>query len=80
MPSWKAEFQVVSDPKWYDNSIRLPNKEMCDVYALEKSLAWTAVRDFRVVESTDPANYTLLTDGTLHRLPATELEIKEPST
>lgn len=67
--SWKAEFQVVNDPVFYDNAIRFATETEATFYAANKLVVWTAAVDSRVVESDDPPNYAWSNATGLLRLP-----------
>lgn len=67
--SWKAQFQVVNDGKWYDNAIRLGSELEATFYATSKLIAWTAAVDSRVVESDDAPNYAWSNAAGLVELP-----------
>jgi hypothetical protein len=62
--SWCAEVIADNSGKWVGNQIRLPDKEQAYAYAKDLSWRWTLVRDYRVVESTEPVNYHFV-DGKL---------------
>lgn len=65
--SWKPEFQTDRTGTWYANGVAFATKEEAEGNAVEKALAWTLVRDFRVVESDDPVNYRWV-DGHLEEV------------
>jgi hypothetical protein len=52
--SFKAEVIADSSGKWCSNGLRFATREEAEAYGLDLSLRWTAVRDYRVVESEDP--------------------------
>lgn len=56
--SWMAEVIADSSGKWCGNALRFPTKEMAEEYARDLFSRWTAVKEWRVVESTDPMNRT----------------------
>jgi len=59
--------EVIADStgKWIGNALRFATKAEAEAYVQDLMWRWTAVRDTRVVESADPVNYTLSTDGKL---------------
>jgi hypothetical protein len=54
LKSWKAEVIADSSGKWCGNALRFATREGAEVYALDLFSRWTAVKEWRVVESTDP--------------------------
>lgn len=60
--SWKIEVTTAGDPpgSWSSNALRFADKRIAEAYALDLAMRWTAVRDWRVVESDDPVNAALL--------------------
>jgi hypothetical protein len=54
MSSFKAEVIADSSGEWCSNGLRFATRKEAEAYGLDLSLRWTAVRDFRVVESVDP--------------------------
>jgi hypothetical protein len=65
--SWKPEVIADSTGKWYPNALCFATKEEAEANALDLSMRWFAVRDWRAVESDDPVNYAWV-DGKLVRL------------
>jgi hypothetical protein len=57
--SFGYEVLTGRDPKWYGNSVRFATREEANSAGLNKLMAWTACEDFRVIESSDPANYAI---------------------
>jgi hypothetical protein len=53
--SYKAEVIADSSGKWCGNELRFAKREDAEAYAIDLSMRWTAVREWRVVESADPA-------------------------
>lgn len=51
--SYKAEVIADSSGEWVGNALRFKTKEEAEKYAMDLSMRWTAVRDWRVVESKD---------------------------
>jgi len=56
--SFIVEVQTDSTGKWYSNYLRFPTDEQAEAYARDLSSRWTAVKDWRVSEIHQPANYT----------------------
>ncbi len=54
--SFKIEVIADSSGKWVGNDLRFATRLEAEAYAADLSSRWTLVRDFRVVESHDPAN------------------------
>ncbi len=46
-----------SNGKFIGNQIRLATRKEAEAYARDLYSRWTAVQEWRVVESTDPVNY-----------------------
>lgn len=56
--SWKPEVQTAGDGEaWTGNALRFATKEEAESYAFDLSMRWTAVKNTRAVESSDPVNY-----------------------
>ncbi len=55
--SYKCQIKVYGDPKFYDNAVRFATREEADSAGQNKLWNWTMADEYRVVESTDPANY-----------------------
>jgi hypothetical protein len=55
--SYKAEVIADSSGEWVANALRFPTREMAEKYGADLSMRWTAVREWRVVESEDPVMY-----------------------
>lgn len=51
--SYKAEVIADSSGEWVGNALRFATKEEAEKYAMDLSMRWTAVRDWRVVPSKD---------------------------
>jgi hypothetical protein len=66
--SWMAEVIADNSGKFCGNGCRFATKEEAEGYAADLSLRWTLVREWRVVESTDPVNYEFK-DGAAHSIP-----------
>ncbi len=56
--SWAPEVNTASDPAgvYTGNGLRFATREAAENYALDLALRWTAVSDWRVVESCDEPN------------------------
>lgn len=57
--SWAVEVVADSTNMWCGNACRYDTKEAADVAARDLFCRWMAVRQWRVVPSTDKPNYTL---------------------
>lgn len=57
---FKAEVIADSSGKWVGNSLVFPDAEQAADYAADLASRWTLVRDTRVVETDEEANYTFL--------------------
>lgn len=55
--SFKPEFRVAGDPKFYPNNIAFATKEEAEANGLDKFRKWTMAAEYRVVESDEPVNY-----------------------
>ena len=55
--SFKAEVQADNSGKFYDNGLAFATEAEAQAYAKDLFSRWLAVREFRVVGSTDPVNY-----------------------
>jgi hypothetical protein len=56
--SWKMEVIADSSGEWVGNGLRFTTKELAEQWARDLFSRWTAVKEWRVVESTDPVNKT----------------------
>ena len=54
--SYKAEVLTIGDDIYYGNGLRFKEMKDAEDYALDLSLRWLAVKDYRVVESKDSPN------------------------
>lgn len=52
--SYKVEVQADSSGEWTGNGLRFATEREANAYGHDLAYRWTAVREFRVVESTDP--------------------------
>jgi len=55
---FKAEVIADSSGKWVGNQLVFPTEEEAAEYVADLAGRWTLVRDTRVVETDEPANYT----------------------
>ena len=55
--SWKPEVIADATGKWCANGLAFGTYEEAMESALDLSMRWTAVRDWRAVESDEPVNY-----------------------
>ena len=53
MTSFKAEVIADNSGVWCSNGLRFKTREEAEIYAKDLSYRWTAVREWRVVESDD---------------------------
>jgi len=61
--SYKVELQVSGEgDKWHGNGVAFPTEAEAKEAGYAKLCAWTMATDYRVVESTDKANYNWI-DG-----------------
>lgn len=60
--SYAAEVIADSSGKWCGNGLRFKTEAEAEEYVKNLSWRWTAVRDTRVVESTEPVN-SVWTEG-----------------
>jgi hypothetical protein len=59
--SWKPEVQTAGGAgKWSGNACRFATEAEAKDYVIDLSMRWTAVSDFRVVESDDPVTYEMV--------------------
>lgn len=56
MVSWAPEVIADSSGKFCGNALRFATKEEAEAYAKDLFSRWTAVKEYRVVESADPVN------------------------
>lgn len=54
--SYKVEVQADSSGTWAGNGLRFATEDVAKAYGEDLAYRWTAVREWRVVESTDPVN------------------------
>jgi hypothetical protein len=53
--SWKAEVIADGSGKWCSNALRFATREEAEVYLRDLAWRWTAVRETRATECSDPA-------------------------
>ena len=56
--SYAPEVIADSSGQWCGNQLRFATKEEAERNVFDLSMRWMMVRETRVVESTDPVNYT----------------------
>jgi len=56
--SWKSEVIADSSGQWTGNAVRLPSRQQAVHYSIDLAMRWTAVRQWRVVKSSDPVTDT----------------------
>jgi hypothetical protein len=56
--SWAPEVIADSTGKWVGNQLRFATKQEALDNVRDLEMRWFAVRDTRVVESSDPVNYS----------------------
>lgn len=69
--SWKPEVVADSSRQWVGNALRFATREEAEAQVRDLARRWFSVTDTRVVESTDPVNYTYI-DGKLEAIPEHE--------
>ena len=70
--SFKPEVIADSSGKWSGNALRFATREEAEANVQDLMMRWFAVRDTRVVECDDPANYSYI-DHKLLPIPAVEI-------
>ena len=68
--SYKVEVLAVGEKNYTSNGLRFATDEEAQKYGADLSWRWFAVKDWRVVESPDPVNYTFK-DGKLEQIKCT---------
>ncbi len=56
--SYKVEVLADDSGKWVGNSLRFDTEKEAEGYAVNLMSRWTAVRETRVVQSTDEVNFS----------------------
>jgi hypothetical protein len=56
--SYKPEVKTAGDVAWVGNTLRFETEREAEHYVIDLAFRWTAVKDYRVVTSDDPVNYT----------------------
>jgi hypothetical protein len=55
--SWKAEVIADGSGKWVGNALRFASRDEALGYVTDLGFRWSAVREGRAVESTDPVSH-----------------------
>jgi len=55
--SFIVEVRTDNTGKYYSNYLRFPTRVQAEAYGMDLAGRWTAVRDWRVGEHAEPANY-----------------------
>lgn len=63
--SWKPEVIADNSGKWYGNALRFATKREAEIFAMDLSMRWTSVRDWRASESDDPVSHCISEEGRL---------------
>jgi len=63
--SWKPEVIADSSGKWYGNALRFATKREAELSAMDLSMRWTSVRDWRATECDDPVRHHYSEEGKL---------------
>lgn len=61
--SWAPEVIANSSGQFVGNALRFATKEEAEANVRDLSMRWFAVRETRVVESTEPVNYKWTANG-----------------
>jgi hypothetical protein len=69
--SWKVEVIADASGKWCDNAVRLATREEAEAEARSLASRWLLVERWRVVESDEPPNYTIV-DGKIREIESHE--------
>jgi hypothetical protein len=77
--SWKPEFKVYGDEKFYQNGVAFATKEEAEGNAKNKFSAWTMAEQWRVVESTEPVNYAWIDNKLVPVTPVAQVEPVTPA-
>lgn len=67
MASWKSEVIADDSGKWVSNALRFPTKPEAEAYARDLASRWTLVRETRVIECDEGANYEWV-EGSARRI------------
>ena len=65
--SWKPEVIADGSGEWCGNTLRFATRGEAETNVHDLMMRWFAVRETRVLESDDPANYRYV-DGRLDRI------------
>jgi len=77
MTSWKPEVIADSTGAWCGNALRFATKEEAEANVFNLACRWLAVRDTRVVETSDPVNYRWDNDKGLQAVDLSTPDTKE---
>ena len=56
--SWKPQVRTSKDdPLWYGNTLRFATREEAEQNAYDLMYRWTAVTDYRAIETEDPVTH-----------------------
>lgn len=58
--SWKVDVIADDSGDWVANGMRFPTYHQAVVYSIDLARRWSAVRQTRIVESTEPPNQDIL--------------------
>jgi hypothetical protein len=61
--SFKVEVQTDNTGKWYGNACRYTTEAGAKIAGQDLCNRWLLVRDWRAVESDEPANYEVIDQG-----------------
>jgi hypothetical protein len=68
--SWRPEVIADNSGKWTPNAMRFATEAEAKLWVDDLSMRWMAVRETRVVQSTDPVNYRIVKGDVHFRLEA----------
>ena len=74
MKSYAPEVIADDSEKFCDTVRRFATESEARQYGVDLSMRWTLIRDIRVVESDEPVNCKLLSDGSGKRISVKEEE------
>jgi hypothetical protein len=58
--SFAVEVQENGSTRWVGNALRFPEKEQAAEYGRDVYSRWSGIQSYRVIESSEPANYTFV--------------------
>jgi hypothetical protein len=70
--SWKPQVIADRSGEWCGNGLRFATKQEAEDNVYDLAMRWTLVRETRVVESSEPVNYTYH-NRQLRHIPGAEL-------